>query len=416
MTRVAFTGHSALANNGPAGELSSSTAMTAPSRSQIGVYGIMGSGGDGSSLERKSITRNRSRSGHHSPSKSRSKTVGPVSFGRAERPHVADEPRRREESYGKQVTRLLTRTGDVVITMNRRRISDWGKDQSHKRLVSVSGDNVATDGDDRSGRNTTTIGRENTVCRGNGQNARQYFTNTSANRRAGDLVPIEDDKDRHGLRIVTPQTEALKLLPHNFSPSLLSYREPGQAEMPVVFCAKTALISQPRDRGVLHNYPGDSQFFYPKRRIIGDTKQHASGSLELHVSGDSERYLSGSRKQDRVVTVLDRANSNVGNRKETRTRVRPSRSNKERSSCEAVALVARIDDCAKTVVAEQAGPKGTARIPSPQCTRSEGEKLVGIDEEIDQAKDVAGDEAHDTMSSIVLSNVDSITFATRPEV
>lgn len=378
------------------------------------------SGSGGSPREIKSITSDfsRSRSGHHSPVPCRqkqlwSKTVGPVSFARAERPHVADEPRRREESYGKQVTRLLTRTGDVVVTVNRRRTSQWGSEQDRRRLASCSGDNVATEGDRRSGSRVEIVGPEMLNCRDGGKNRRQSFMNASTNRRVEESITtgtIIGDKDRHGLRVATAQTEAFKLLPEDFSPALPGYREPGRAELPVVFCATTAPISQPRDLGFLHNCPRDNRFLYPEQDVSGDTERHISSGTERQNSGDAEEHVSGNTEQDGVIAEQDRAIDNRGNRKEARTPVRPTRKNKpRRSSDETTAQVARIIDHAQAVVAEQAGPKGTTRIPSP-LYRPSGEGNFGDDKERDRASGVAGDGAHDTVSSVLWS--DGNTFAT----
>lgn len=189
----------------------------------------------------------RSQSGHRASSKLpsspnrrkfRPETVGPVSFARAERPGIADEPTRREESYGKHVARLLTDTGDVVVTLNRRRNSDWGRAQDH---------GGATASIIRR-RRTNEIDQGKQIGQHDGTPDGQQCMSKHTRHRAEWFMKTKtiSEKMKHGTRSATPQAEAFKLLSEVSSPAL-PYREPGRAELPVIFCAASAPISQPRN-------------------------------------------------------------------------------------------------------------------------------------------------------------------------
>lgn len=245
------------------------------------------------SPSRRITTAGRSRSGT-TPSaaapattagpRARPPTVGPLSFARAERPYISDEGERREESYGKKVMRLLTGEGDVILTVNRRRASAWG-DHAYCGLrpdgvgsAGSAGDSAAVGftrttrvpayatnvaaprGDMTSVRGGDCNGEESAVERGGVARAAAVavapglscaYTDRTINQ-CGRGVPIahrdrisnsSSDKERNHTRRDGVRSRARRLLPaESYAASLPVYREPGRAELPVIFRGTSAPI------------------------------------------------------------------------------------------------------------------------------------------------------------------------------
>ncbi|CAM9270645.1 unnamed protein product [Ectocarpus fasciculatus] len=188
--------------------------------------------------------------------------VGPSSFARAERPHVADEGRRKEESYGKKVVRLLTGDGDVLVTVTRRRASVWGDVdpppdgagvpsksgavEAGPRAATTSGRERQAGGDGNGGR-----GRGGAGAAGRGRNAPGGWKMSDAGSGRGALPSTSTGRKRYPTaagvyppanRAKSLEARAKTLLPGDLTASLPVYREPGKSELPVIFRATSAPI------------------------------------------------------------------------------------------------------------------------------------------------------------------------------
>ncbi|CAN0263920.1 unnamed protein product [Ectocarpus sp. 12 AP-2014] len=186
--------------------------------------------------------------------------VGPSSFARAERPHIADEGRRKEESYGKKVVRLLTGDGDVLVTVTRRRASAWGDVDpppdgaagSSKSGTVVAGPRATATidrewqaGGDGNGRRraATAAGRGRNATGGwktsGGGSGRDSHPNTNAIRKRQPTAPgVHPPATRES----SLDSRAGRLLPDDLPASPPVYREPGKSELPVIFRATSAPI------------------------------------------------------------------------------------------------------------------------------------------------------------------------------
>ncbi|CAB1113869.1 unnamed protein product [Ectocarpus sp. CCAP 1310/34] len=191
--------------------------------------------------------------------------VGPSSFARAERPHIADEGRRKEESYGKKVVRLLTGDGDVLVTVTRRRASAWGDVDpppdsaagSSKSGAVVAGPRAAITidrerqaGGDENGRRRAAAAAAAGAA-GWGRNA-SGGRKTSGGGSGWDALPNTNairkrQPTAHGVhppatRESSLESRARGLLPDDVMASPPVYREPGKSELPVIFRATSAPI------------------------------------------------------------------------------------------------------------------------------------------------------------------------------
>lgn len=187
--------------------------------------------------------------------------VGPSSFARAERPHIADEGRRKEESYGKKVVRLLTCDGDVLVTVTRRRASAWGDVDSppdgatgsSKSGAVVAGPRAATtidrerqaggDGNGRRRAAAAAVGLGRNAPGGwktsDGGSGRDALPSTSAIRKRQPTAPgVHPPATRES----SLESRAKGLLPDDLTASPPVYREPGKSELPVIFRATSAPI------------------------------------------------------------------------------------------------------------------------------------------------------------------------------
>ncbi|CAM9734567.1 unnamed protein product, partial [Ectocarpus sp. 8 AP-2014] len=187
--------------------------------------------------------------------------VGPSSFARAERPHIADEGRRKEESYGKKVVRLLTGDGDVLVTVTRRRASAWGDVDpppdgaagSSKSGAVVAGPRAATtidrerqaggDGNGQRRAAAAAVGRGRNAPGGwktsDGGSGRDALPGTSAIRKRQTTAPgVHPPATRES----SLESRAKGLLPDDLTASPPVYREPGKSELPVIFRATSAPI------------------------------------------------------------------------------------------------------------------------------------------------------------------------------
>eukprot|EP00752_Nemacystus_decipiens_P012721 g11271.t1 len=192
--------------------------------------------------------------------RARPPTVGPSSFARAERSTITDDNRRKEESYGKKAVRLLTRAGDIVVTVTRRRESAWGSQgpppvlgpgcdgaaaaeaaAPTKRGAAAEPRSAAQEreqpGHDEPrrpiGRHHSSPGRRNRADGGGEGVGAASGANSTRARPAGYASA------RRGS---TLEAKASRLLPDDLAASLTSYREPGRAELPLVFRATSAPI------------------------------------------------------------------------------------------------------------------------------------------------------------------------------
>lgn len=230
-----------------------------------------GGGGGGSVGGRRPRTKpraDRHRSGQSSApvargTRARPPTVGPSSFARAERPTITEENRRKEESYGKKAVRLLTREGDVLVTVTRRRESLWGDEEDHYGLVPewTSSSSVAERGAVTTKPRTAVTaaaankrghdrgragggGRSNCASPGGGRNTADgrgwESGNSSACSHAASTMrtrqPAATGMHAPLKRGGTLEAQAMRLLPDDFAASL-PYREPGPAELPRIFRA-----------------------------------------------------------------------------------------------------------------------------------------------------------------------------------
>ncbi|CAN0263621.1 unnamed protein product [Pylaiella littoralis] len=224
-----------------------------------------GGGGGGSGWGRRPRTKpcaDRHPSGHSSApvaraTRARPPIVGPSSFARAERPTITDESRKKEENYGKKAVRLLTREGDVLVTVTRRRESAWGDQDGRFGLRPDWTSSVVAES-----RTTTTEPRPvvttpKRLGHDRGQAARGHTCSTSpgGGRNTADggggggnsaCAPARSNPTRQpaatGMhaplkRGSTLEAQAMRLLPDDFAASLSVYREPGRAELPRIFRA-----------------------------------------------------------------------------------------------------------------------------------------------------------------------------------
>lgn len=240
-----------------------------------------GGGGGGSVWGRRPRTKprtDRHRSGQSSApvtrgTRARPPTVGPSSFARAERPTITDESRRKEESYGKRAVRLLTREGDVLVTVTRRRESLWGDQEgdhcslrpdwassssvAESRAVTTNKPRTAVTavankrGHDR-GRAGGGRGRSDSCSPGGGRNTADGRGWESGNSSACSHAATSTIRTRQpaatGMhaplkRGGTLEAQAMRLLPDDFAASLPAYREPGRAELPRIFRATAIPIA-----------------------------------------------------------------------------------------------------------------------------------------------------------------------------
>ena len=188
-------------------------------------------------------------------------TVGPSSFARAERPNITDERRRQEESYSNKAVRLLTGSGDVVVTVNRRRTSAWGtqdRAEPHLDRARTAGENNASRGNTRSevaassgkyGDTSRSLNGEgrigNRFKKGKQQKGESRGVDTSfpsagttAGTRASGVLTLQKNVLANG----TLEAQAMKLLPTDLALALPPYREPGRAQLPLIFRATSAPI------------------------------------------------------------------------------------------------------------------------------------------------------------------------------
>lgn len=221
--------------------------------------------------------------------RTRSKAVGPMSFARAERPSVSDEPTRREESYGKQIVRLITRKGDVVVTVNRRRTSDWGSNQDGTRPPGYerAGNTAIHCGNVNEGRRDVLSQRQKSHV-SDRENGQQYSFRHSPRRQEQGPLSIRRAEPN------SPQMEAVKLLPDELSQALTSFREPGRAELPVIFRATTAPIYP-----VVHYKPPRSKT--RNTRIPSPQRTDVDG--DVHDSMMSES-IDNTGSESRALTTL----------------------------------------------------------------------------------------------------------------
>lgn len=225
-------------------------------------------GSDG--IETRSKTERsagRHRPEHHPPASAarsarvRPPAVGPSSFARAERSTITDECRRKEESYGKQVVRLLTREGDVLVTVTRRRASARGSQNPlgvRAGLTSAAAAAAAAapaksraaaeprsaaqerkklpphDGRREGGRKCSSSGSRNRADGGGEGDNAVSGANSVKGRRDGHVSAKRGS--------ITLEAQAMRLLPEDLAASLTAYREPGRSELPLVFRATSAPI------------------------------------------------------------------------------------------------------------------------------------------------------------------------------
>lgn len=198
-------------------------------------------------------------------------TVGPSSFPRAERPTITDEYRQKEESYGKKAVRLLTREGDVLVTVTRRRESAWGSQGPPLGLGpdctgAAAAAAASTTSRAAAERRSTAQERKKPTFDEQHRPAVGNHRGSPGSRKRADGGGHEGGSAVSGTSSVrarpvgyasvkrgsTLEAQAMRLLPDDLASSLTAYREPGRAELPLVFRATSAPIvaAAPNSRAV----------------------------------------------------------------------------------------------------------------------------------------------------------------------
>lgn len=194
------------------------------------------------------------RSGHSSPSGSSAFTVargspgkvrrshtpvGPLSFARAERLSFTDEITRRQDSYGKRAVRLMTNRGDMLVTVNRR--TNSACEDSCGRLISRNSQYANV--------NWSSM-RSNTKTNDQPGDNPRLAADTAAKKEGpwggSNSIPsiispgVPSGQGWGAGRDSSLEDLAARILPEDLASTLPAYREPGRAELPAIFCAKSA--------------------------------------------------------------------------------------------------------------------------------------------------------------------------------
>lgn len=292
----------------------------------------------------------------------RSKIAGPASFARGERLYASDEPRRREENFGKHAVRLPTAGGDVVVILNRCRanvgeLQNWVsplRARTAGNKVDETASEVAPESALRGeARN------ESPIC------ARRASTTRLVHQQDGGLITVQPKPSVSRCISMgngyarTPQANAAALLPDHVAPVITYYREPGRAELPVLFCGTTApMIRATRSRSC----PSSSS---PKHEVsCGDNR-----------GGDYPESVEINAPQRRTHDPLCRKSKCM---EETALlQGKPSRDAIEDDAYEAIDMHA-VED----VASGKSRVKGIARVPNPRYTSSVAEGSPTGDEEV----------------------------------
>ncbi|CAM9517328.1 unnamed protein product, partial [Choristocarpus tenellus] len=193
-------------------------------------------------LRGQSLIRVPKKKKHQWPARQRH---GPISFTRARRPTASEDSLSREEAYGRRFVRLPTSTGDVITSIAGRRSSSWGEDLGSAGGVrraeeGVNGAQIFAEGGgmkERRGAGSGAKARARTAGPKVVYGAPTVRAQTSAGVPGivGTGARLEEaDKARR-------QEAALLAVP----PIYPFYREPGESELPVLFCGHTApLVSR----------------------------------------------------------------------------------------------------------------------------------------------------------------------------
>eukprot|EP00903_Cladosiphon_okamuranus_P007919 g7647.t1 len=172
---------------------------------------------------------------------------------------------RKEENYGKKVVRLLTGEGDVLVTVTRRRTSAWGSSSQGPtglRLDCAGAGAGATapknskvaaaeprggaqqelnkpshDGRRAAGHHLSAPGNRNSAA---GEDGDERDAARDANVTLG--AALSAGCAAYPKRGSTLEAQAVRLLPDDLAASVTAYREPGRAELPLVFRATSAPI------------------------------------------------------------------------------------------------------------------------------------------------------------------------------
>lgn len=347
------------------------------------------------------------------PAVGRPSTVGPASFARAERPHVTDERRRREESYGKKVVRLLTPSGDVLMTVNRRRDSAWG-DREYRggSKTAVPGGSDAAAAAAATAAAITGGDAKRKASRGGGDVTRHTGGNPCIRRtkfgcpggvqapgagRGSGSAPSLTTGTRPGWRALgrgnaksssTLEAQATSPLPGEPALSLPVYREPGRSELPAIFCATTA----PMARAEAHRPP----------RNLSSLKRRGAGANPDGV-GLAERDASGADEAATTRNGLDDGDGHAGS---TRRRSEEEEERVARIVAEAEALVSGGGG------GRHSGGRGSTRIPVPFCRPNAAAAM----EEQEQGSSTReeGGRSCDIVSSTIWSEGESAAVDTKP--